>query len=182
MPVVESSVIVPVDPATAFAVSQTTGDVRLRWDPFIHSQRFLDDATAPAKGVRTLTRHRAGLRMVSEYVSYNPPTNVGMKMVEGPWFFASMAGGWRFSPAPGRDVEHPEHAATRAVWRYSFTCRPAWLAPLAERIGSWLLSRDIQRRINGFARGCADPVVLAAVREQAPPSAPQPGLATPDRT
>lgn len=156
MPVVESSVVVPVDPATAFAVSQTTGETRLRWDPFISRQHFLDGAEAPAKGVRTMTRHRSGLRMVSEYVSYRPPTSVGMKMVSGPWFFATLAGGWRFSP------EGPAQA--RAVWRYNFSCRPRWLAPLAERIGTWVLGRDIDRRIAGFARGCADPEVVKVAR------------------
>ena len=155
MPVVESSIVVPVDPATAFAVSQTTGATRLRWDPFVRRQRFLDDAVAPAKGVRTLTRHTSGLTMVSEYVSYAPPTNVGMRMVTGPWFFATLAGGWRFKPADG---------GTLATWKYSFACRPAWLAPLAERIGARVLQREIDRRIAGFARGCADPVVLAEVR------------------
>lgn len=154
--IVESAVDVPVPPDVAFAVSQTTGEVRLRWDPFIRRQRFLDGATVPAKGVRTLTLHRSGLRMVSEYVSYKLPTNVGMKMVEGPWFFAVMAGGWRVAPLPD--------GGTRAVWRYSFTCRPAWLAPVAERIGRVVLQRDVDRRIAGFARGCADPQVLAAVR------------------
>ena len=157
MPVVESSVVVAVDHATAFAVSQTTGETRLRWDPFIHEQHLLDGATTPAKRVRTATRHRLKfLRMVSEYVSFNPPTNVGMKMLEGPWFFESFAGGWRFAPEPG--------GGTRATWRYNFRCRPKWLAPLAERIGARVLQRDIDRRIAGFARGCADPVVLAAVR------------------
>lgn len=160
MPVVESSVVVPIPPDLAFAVSQTTGPVRLRWDPFIARQRFLDGATGPAKGVRTLTRHRSGLQMVSEYVSYRPPTTVGMKMVTGPWFFASLAGGWRFS-SQGPD-------STRAVWRYNFTCRPALLAPLAERLGQFILGRDIDRRIAGFARGCADPVVVAAARDAAP--------------
>ena len=152
---IESSVVVDLDPARAFAVSQTTGATRLRWDPFIHEQHFLDGATSPAKGVRTETRHRSRLRMVSEYVSFNPPTNVGMTMIEGPWFFASFAGGWRFAPAPG--------GGCRATWRYSFHCRPAWLAPIAERIGAVVLRRDIDRRIAGFARGCADPVVVAAV-------------------
>ncbi|MEJ7634040.1 SRPBCC family protein [Aeromicrobium sp.] len=157
MRLVESSVVVPVDHATAFAVSQTTGEARLRWDPFIHEQHFLDGATTPAKGVRTETQHRVRmLRMVSQYVSFNPPTNVGMKMVEGPWFFASFAGGWRFAPEPG--------GGTRATWRYNFSCRPAWLAPIAERIGARLLRRDIDRRIAGFASGCIDPIVLQAVR------------------
>lgn len=157
MPVVSSEVVVPVDPATAFAVSQTTGAVRLRWDPFIRQQRFLDSATAPDKGVRTLTRHRSGLSMISTYVSYNPPRNVGMAMERGPWFFAKLAGGWRFEP---EDTDR-----TRARWRYNFSCRPRWLAPLAERIGTVVLGRDIERRISGFARGCADEVVLGAVRE-----------------
>lgn len=156
MPVVESRVVVPLDPATAFAVSQTTGEVRLRWDPFIRRQRFVDGATEPAKGVRTATVHRLGPAMISEYVSFNPPSNVGMRMVSGPWFFDTFAGGWRFKPVPG------DPARTEAVWRYSFATKPAWLAPVADRIGTWLLGRDIRRRIEGYARGCADPAVVAA--------------------
>jgi hypothetical protein len=159
VPVVESTIVVPVPPDVAFAVSQTVGDVRYRWDPFVREQHLLDGAVRPDKGVRTFTRSRHGFTMVSEYVSYAPPTNVGMKMVRGPWFFAMMAGGWRFAPA-----DEPGH--TLATWRYNFRCRPAWLAPLAERIGIWVLGRDIRRRIAGYARGCTDPVVLDAARSQ----------------
>lgn len=161
MPVVESRCVVPVAPAVAFAVSQTTGEVRMRWDPFIRRQHFLDGAALPAKGVRTFTVQRLGFRMISEYVSYNPPSNVGMKMTEGSWFFERLGGGWRFSQAP--DDEGTGQPATLAVWRYNFACKPRWLAPLAERIGGFLLQRDIDRRIAGFARGWEDPVVLAAV-------------------
>lgn len=93
--------------------------------------------------------------MESEYVSCNPPSNVGMRMTKGSWFFARMGGGWRFRPVNG------DPSRTLAVWRYNFTCRPAWLAPLAERIGAAILQRDIDRRIAGFARGCEDPIVLA---------------------
>ena len=157
MPVVESSVVVPIEPALAFAVSQTTGEVRLRWDPFIRRQYFLDGATAPAKGVRTYTQHRSRVSMVSEYVSFRPPTTVGMTMVKGPWFFERLAGGWRFSAEPG--------GGTRATWRYNFACRPAWLAKPAEKLGALILGRDINARIAGYARGCADPVVVAAAQE-----------------
>lgn len=153
MPVVQAEVVVPVSPAVAYAVSQTTGDVRRRWDVFIRAQHFLDGATVPAKGVRTTTRQRFGLSMTTRYVSYAPPTNVGMVMETGPWFFRSLGAGWRFEEVPG---------GTRAVWKYSFRCRPAWLAPIAERIGVVVLGREIRRRIAGFARGCEDPVVLAA--------------------
>ena len=157
MPVVESRCVVPVEPRVAFAVSQVQGEVRKRWDPFIRHQHLLDGATAPAKGVRTFTVQRLGFRMVSEYVSYAPPSNVGMKMTQGSWFFERMGGGWRFTPVDG------DPGSTLAVWRYNFTCRPRWLAPLAERVGVAVLQRDVDRRIAGFARGCEDPVVLAAV-------------------
>ncbi len=79
-------------PDLAFAVSQTTGELRLRWDPFIRHQHLIE-ASAPAKGVRTMTRARVGPTMISEYVSYRPPTSVGMTMVKEPWFFASFGGG-----------------------------------------------------------------------------------------
>jgi len=160
VPVVEATIVVPVAPEVAFAVSQTTGEIRYRWDPFVRRQHYLDGATQAAKGVRTFTRSRHGLTMISEYVSYAPPTNVGMKMVSGPWFFEMMAGGWRFAPAEGR-------GQTIATWRYHFRTRPAWIRPVADRIGTWLLGRDLRRRIAGYARGCQDPVVLAAVRAQA---------------
>ncbi|MGC0417180.1 SRPBCC family protein [Embleya sp. AB8] len=168
MPMVEASVEVPVAIATAFAVSQTTGAVRKRWDPFIRSQRFLHGATEPGKGVRTLTVHRVGFRMISEYVSYQPPTNVGMKMVEGSWFFARMGGGWRFIAVEG------EPQRTRAIWRYNFGTRPRLLVPIADRIGAFVLGREIEHRIAGFARACSDPVVLAAVRDAEPPVPPRP--------
>ena len=135
MPVVEARVTVPLPPDLAFAVSQTSGPVRYRWDPFVRSQQLMDGAPRPAKGVRTLTRYRHGLRMVSGYVSFAPPTNAGMKMVDGPWFFEVFAGGWRF--APGSD-----ESCTDVIWRYSLRCRPTLLVPVADRVGSRLLGRE----------------------------------------
>jgi hypothetical protein len=64
--------------------------------------------------------------------------------------------GWTFTPAEG--------GTTDATWRYTFTVRPAWLAPIADRIGIALLGRDIRRRLAAFARACADPVVVEAAR------------------
>lgn len=157
MPQVTASAWVPVPPDVAFAVSQTTGEVRLRWDPFIRHQRFVGGATAPAKGVRTLTRARVGPRMVSEYVSYRPPTSVGMTMVEGPWFFDSFGGGWRFTAETRNGVD-----GTLAVWKYTYSV-PRWVRLPAERVGQWLLGREIRARIAAFARACEDPVVIASL-------------------
>ena len=160
MPQVIAEAWIPVEPTLAFAVSQTTGKARLRWDPFIRHQHLVD-ADRPAKGVRTVTRARIGPSMVSEYVSYRPPTSVGMTMVTGPWFFAAFGGGWRFVPEIQNEVE-----GTRAVWKYTYRVRPGWLRIVAEPIGQWLLGREIHNRIAAFARACSDPVVLAAARAE----------------
>jgi ribosome-associated toxin RatA of RatAB toxin-antitoxin module len=155
VPRVEATVTVPLPPERAFALSQTYGELRYRWDPFVREQRLLDGAAAAAKGVRTWTRSRHHLTMVSEYVTFRPPTHVGMRMVSGPWFFKSFSGGWNFAPAEG--------GGTEATWRYNFTVRPAGLAPLADRVGVWLLARDIRRRLDAFAAACGDPEIMAAV-------------------
>lgn len=156
MPRIEACAVVDVDPGTAFALSQSTGALRYRWDPFVREQHLLDGASSPARGVRTSTRSRHGLHMVSEYVLFKPPTQVGMRMVEGPWFFHAFSGGWSFAPrADGR---------TDATWRYTFTVTPPWLRPIADPIGRWMLGRDIRRRLDAFAAACRDPDVLAALR------------------
>ncbi|SDU94643.1 hypothetical protein SAMN04488544_2394 [Microlunatus sagamiharensis] len=160
MPQVVARAWVGVPPALAFAVSQTTGEVRLRWDPFIRAQHLLD-AERPGKDVRTVTRSRVGpvggFRMVTRYVSYRPPTSVGMTMEEGPWFFASFGGGWRFDAEAREGVE-----GTLATWKYTYAVRPRLLRPVAEPIGQRLLGREISARIEAFRRACADPDVLSA--------------------
>jgi hypothetical protein len=155
VPRVESTVVVALPPSAAFALSQTYGELRYRWDPFVREQRLLDGATAAAKGVRTWTKSRHHLTMVSEYVTVRPPTHVGMRMVKGPWFFKSFSGGWNFSPAEG--------GGTEATWRYNFTVRPRALARLADRVGVWLLGRDMERRLAAFARACEDQDIVAAL-------------------
>lgn len=170
MPRIESTQVLPVSVDEAFALSQSQGDVRYAWDPFVREQRLMHGATHPAKGVQTLTKSRHGLRMISEYTSVRPPTQVGMKMVSGPPFFSAFGGGWTFRP-----IETADGSATEATWRYTFTIRPKWLAPIADPIGRWLLSRDIDQRLRHFAEGCADPELVARAVE-----ALQPGLSTGD--
>lgn len=158
MPQVTAETWVPVAPDLAFAVSQTTGEIRLRWDPFIRHQHLID-ADVPAKGVQTLTKARVGPKMISQYASYRPPTSVGMTMVRGPWFFGSFGGGWRFKPETRDGVD-----GTQAVWKYTYSIRPSWLRFIAEPIGQWLLGREIRARIAAWAKACEDPVVLASLR------------------
>lgn len=153
MPRIEATATVEVGVDAAFAVSQSQQEVRYAWDPFVRDQRLLDGVVHPGRGVRTRTVSRHRLTMVSEYTSFRPPSQVGMKMVEGPWFFSSFGGGWSF-----RELG-PE--ATEATWRYTFAIHPAWLAPVADRIGRVMLQRDIDRRLAGFAAACTDSALVA---------------------
>lgn len=158
MPQVSAEAWVPISPDAAFAVSQTHGELRLRWDPFIRRQYFLRGATHPGKGVHTMTHARLGPRMESEYVSYRPPTSVGMTMVSGPWFFERFGGGWRFVAETAPDGG----PGTRATWKYTFSTQPALLRPVADRVGTVVLGREIRRRIDAFAAACRDEAVVAA--------------------
>ncbi len=155
MPIVERTVTVrgPID--DVFDLSQSY-ELRLDWDPFVRSQRPLFGARHAARGVHTETISRHRLRMVTEYLTYRPPTLVGMKMVEGPRIFRTFSGSWRFSE---RDDDRVDVA-----FRYNFACAPRWLAPVMERIGSWYLGRDIERRIEAFRAACDDTDLLGQVR------------------
>jgi len=92
--------------------------------------------------------------MVSRYVSWRPPTSVGMTMERGPRFFEHFGAGRRFAA---------EDEGTVASWKYTFTVRPAWLRPLADPIGRWLLGREIRTRIRAFAAACEDESVLGTI-------------------
>jgi len=158
MPKVESKVIVPLDLPTAFALSQTSGEIRKLWDPFIKEQYWLDGAVAPAKGVKTFTKSRHGFKMISQYVSIKPPKLVGMKMVEGPWFFKSFGGGWIFKDVDG---------STEAIWRYTFTVKPKFLRIVANPIGVRLLRKDIDKRISFYRDACENKEVISAAKKLA---------------
>mgnify|MGYP001818198289 CR=1 FL=1 len=154
MPRVEATTFVPVPPDVAFALSQTQAPLRYRWDTFVRHQELMHGAEHPAVGVQTFTKSRHGLRMVSEYQSFKPPHQVGMKMVKGPWFFSKFGGGWSFAETEG---------GTNVTWRYTFAVHPKWLAPIGDRIGTWLLGRDVRKRLDGYAAAVDDPELMAAV-------------------
>lgn len=160
MPQVSADVHVPIPPELAFAVAQTHGTIRRGWDPFIREQHFLGGAEQPAVGVRTYTKSAflgpLSPSMVSEYVSWRPPTSVGMTMVEGPRFFSRFGGGWRFQG---------EGEGTRAVWKYTYDLvGPPWFRRAGALVGQWLLGREIEARIAAFAAACSDEQVLRAAR------------------
>ncbi len=91
---VQSKVTARASADDCFCVASSYG-VRLEWDPFVRAQRLVG-AERPGPRVRTWTRSRHGLTMVSEYLSFRRPNLMGMKMVEGPALFRTFSGSWHF--------------------------------------------------------------------------------------
>ena len=131
------------------------------WDPFIRHQHLIE-AERPAKGVQTLTKARVGPTMISQYVSYRPPTSVGMTMVQGAVVLrllrrrlAVRARGARRSRRDEGGLEVHLRGAGRR-----------WLRRVAEPIGQWLLGREIRARIAAFAKACRDPGISGGARRR----------------
>lgn len=105
MPRIEATVEVPLPVDLAFRLSQSQGELRYRWDPFVHSQRLLDGAELPDRGVRTLTRSRHGLGrdILRRLPSPLPATTRRSwpRPVASPWPASRLADG------PRRGATHP---------------------------------------------------------------------------
>lgn len=154
---VERTSVAHASAEDAFAVAGSYR-VRLEWDPFVSTQHLMNTGT-PGKGVRTYTKSRHGLTMVSEYLTYHPPTLMGMKMVSGPPFFRTFSGSWHFKDLGDDRLE--------VIYRYRFECRPRWLQPVSHRIGVWYLGRDIEARVAAFVKGIEDPTIVARAHAEA---------------
>ena len=44
--------------------------------------------------------------------------------------------------------------------------KPAALSAIGDPIGEWMLGRDIEQRLAGFATGCSNPDLVAKARAQ----------------
>jgi ribosome-associated toxin RatA of RatAB toxin-antitoxin module len=117
------SVEIAAEPGELFELTQDYAR-RLEWDPFLTSAALVDGAGAAGVGVRARCTAHNGFSMETRYVSFNPPEVCAVEMTEGPWFFRSFAGSWRFEPAgAGR---------TRVLFTYRLIGRPRLLTgPLA---------------------------------------------------
>jgi hypothetical protein len=74
----DESVLIDTGAAGLFHLSQDYGQ-RLEWDPFLRSARLVSPACEPGSE-RALFVARSGWSMETEYVSFNPPHAVAVKM------------------------------------------------------------------------------------------------------
>ncbi len=134
----DESIEIDAPAAVLFDLSQDYKR-RLEWDPFLRSAKLVDGADRPGVGVRALCVDRNGTAMETEYVSFNPPRAVAVKMTSGPWFLDSFAGSWRFEELKPRQ--------TRVGFCYSVTARPRWMSWLLNPILGRVFARDTRRRL-----------------------------------
>jgi ribosome-associated toxin RatA of RatAB toxin-antitoxin module len=152
MPVVQEYIEIDAPADRLFALAQDYG-LRLEWDPFLREMKFRDGATEAAVGVRVWVRAKNGLAMEVRYVTVNPPEQVAMTMVEGPWIFRQFSGTWLF-----REISP---ARTKVIFRYNFSTRPRALSPIVDVAVKRVLARDMAARLRGLKTSAETTDILA---------------------
>lgn len=109
---------------------------RLDWDPYLVKAELHGEHAGVGVRAWCVSRYpRWG--METEYVTFERPKVVAIKMTKGPRIISMFAGSWRFDERGG---------TTRVTFRYRFETRPALLAPITERAFAW----DTGRRLAGL--------------------------------
>jgi ribosome-associated toxin RatA of RatAB toxin-antitoxin module len=156
MPTFEQSIEIHASPGELFSLTQDY-DRRLDWDPFLKEARLVDGAQTAGVGVRAWCVAKSGLGMETEYVSFNPPKGVAVKMTRGPRILASFAGSWRFLPVSDE--------VTRVIFRYHVAAAPRWLAFALDPIFQLVFKHDVGKRLTGLKHVVETTDIL---RRQAP--------------
>lgn len=138
MKVIQHSEVLPGSPEALFDLSQDYS-VRLRWDPFPDSYRFLPPFVGPEPGAILVVRARNGQSMTVRYVSYNRPRAAAFDMVSGPWFISKCTGAWSFKALPG--------GMTRVSFKYRIVAGPRPLAWLIQPLLSRSFLRHARKRL-----------------------------------
>jgi hypothetical protein len=135
MPHGEVSEIIPASSAAVFELLHDYGR-RLEWDTLLQAAYLHDGSEHAEKGAVSTCVGRSALgsmALTTEYVSYDPPRLAAVKMVRGPWLFASWAASIRHEDLPG------EQSRIRYTWQFQVRPRGlGWLVgPVVKRIFYW---------------------------------------------
>jgi ribosome-associated toxin RatA of RatAB toxin-antitoxin module len=156
VPTVETSIEIDAPDRVVFDVSQDYR-VRMAWDPFLRELRAEDGAGVAAVGSRVWARAKNGFAMTVEYITFDRPRRVAVRMVSGSRLFERFAGSWLFEPrGPGR---------THVVFRYGFETRWRALRPLLDPVIVRRLRRAMSARLAALKRGAEDPKLAAVSRD-----------------
>jgi ribosome-associated toxin RatA of RatAB toxin-antitoxin module len=141
VPTFERSIVVRAPRAALFDLMQNY-DRRLEWDPFLSEARLVD-AREAGLGVRAWCVDQAGRGMETEYVSFERPERVAVRMTRGPWMFGKFAGAWIY--------ESVEPDSTRVIFKYHVRSR-IHLGALSDFVLAKIFAREMQMRLDALKR------------------------------
>jgi hypothetical protein len=120
-------------------------DRRLEWDTLLRAARIGDGFAAAQLHATSVCTGRwllAGISLVTEYVSFDPPRLAAVKMIDRPPFLDSFAA----------SIRHRDRAdgSSSVEYQYHFTARPTWLAPLLHPLMAALFRRETPKRLRAL--------------------------------
>jgi ribosome-associated toxin RatA of RatAB toxin-antitoxin module len=154
MPTFERSILVRAGAAALFDLMQDY-ERRLAWDPFLREARLVDAAKA-GLGVRAWCVDRRGRGMETEYVSFDRPHRVAVKMTRGPWIFRKFAGAWIYDGV--------EDGVTRVTFKYHVEARLR-LGRLGDAVLTRVFAAEMDARLQALAGAIERDPTLASGTE-----------------
>jgi len=149
----EVSEIIPASSTDVFALLHDY-DRRLEWDTLLQAAYLHEGFEHAEKGAVSTCVGRGtlgSLALTTEYVSYEPPRLAAVKMIRGPWLFASWAASIRHEDLPGEQ--------SRLAYTWQFQVRPRvlrWLiGPVVNRIFYWETRKRLRALKGHFEKGAA---------------------------
>jgi ribosome-associated toxin RatA of RatAB toxin-antitoxin module len=128
---------ITVSPEALFDLTQDYGQ-RMNWDPFPESYKLLNKEVVE-EGLHVEIKAKNGLSMVVEYVSFNRPKVVAIKMIKGPWFIKRFAGSWSF---------HKESENISIVkFKYNISGNPEWASVIITPVIQYVFGRNAKQRL-----------------------------------
>ena len=144
MATVQHSAVIATDADFLFEYSQRQS-CRLAWDPFVASVALHDGGDMPQRGTEVTVRTWNRLTMTCEYVQFQRPSCIAIRMLRGPSFLRVFGGTWRFEPL--------SRNSNRTTFSYSFEIKPMLGAALISRAARLYFSWDMKRRLHALRRG-----------------------------
>lgn len=117
-------------------------DLRLDWDPFLKDMSFISDDKSLSRGLVVWVKAHNNMEMTVEYMNYNPPNHVSMRMVDGPFLFNNFSGLWKFNQTR---VNH-----SQVVFKYSFSLK--WIFYPFTFLVRFILARDMRKRLTALKK------------------------------
>ncbi|OAT70873.1 hypothetical protein AWB85_06220 [Mycobacteroides immunogenum] len=124
---------------------------RLEWDTLLR-RAYVEGGTADVGKIAICSARwlLGGYSFRTRYVTFKPPHLAAIKLESKPPFFTKWAASIRHEPIDSDDTDHAaDHRddMSLATYTMTFTCRPAFIEPIAEQ----MFKRETENRLAALA-------------------------------